>query len=277
MDSKFSFLNYKKILLETDRSINDITSLYMERINNEYDISTRKRAASYYENKKILAGIKMGQISTEKTPHKLVLDADTERLLYELNNYKTDLETFYASHVRYLWHMTGRTGLQMIRASRNCHDAFYNEILDAVFASSSYEGNLLFTARAVVGSVFVLKNKKCIFPENPFLKGCKLKKTISEYCISADGFEPTFDFRCNEIGEAEILFSKEWTLQKDSVKGIENQIDVLPDDFFSIYDSYCCTSLNLWKNVYLSFYNASPDQKNRILDKLVQDKVLIHI
>ncbi len=277
MDSKFSFLNYKKILLETDRTINDISSLYMHRINSEYDFNTRKKAALYFENKKTIARIKMGYISDERMPQKLLFDADTERLLCELNNYKKELEVFYTSHVRYLWHMTDKTGLQKINASRNCRDAFHNEILDAVFASSSYEGNLLFAARAVVGSAFVLKNRKCIFPENPFLRECKLKKTVSEYCIAADGFEPTFDFRCNKIGEAIILFSREWTLEKESVKGIENQIDALPDDFFSIYDSYCCTSLNLWKNVCMSLYNASPDQKNRILDKLVQDKVLIHI
>ena len=274
---QYSFLNHKNNLLITDEIINNITHRYEQKINSYYSVNTRKQAALYFENKKTISKIFLGYISSDKMPHSLSLEEETKDLINELNNYKKEVEMCYVKRVGYLWHMTDKNGLHMIRASRNCRDAFHNEIVDAVFASSSYDGNLLFTARAAVGKVRVYKNKLLIFPDSPFSTEKKLIKTVSEYCISAEGFEPTYDFRCDGRGNAHIIFSREWTLQKDYIKGIENQISIMPDDFFSIYNCYYCTFPDLWEDICAKLHGSFSDQKAQILDEYVFNKLLVKI
>lgn len=271
---EISFLDCKERLIEADRRLDDITQNITDIINRKYSLHTRHQVGCYYKFLKTNSKITLGYIKEERRIPKPELSEESQQLLKLLEEYKSSLYLTYTSRIPYLWHISDRLHLDKICASRGCRDAYHNQVVDAVFASSDYSGNLLFAARCAAGGAFTLRESICIFPENPLSGKGKLRKPVSVYRLPASGFEPTIDYRKRSEGY-EVVFSKEWILRKPSVEGQETVLTELPGDFLRLYQSYYCAVPGEWKDICEIAAACQADPKSEEWKKLLVDGRLI--
>lgn len=273
---EISFLECKEILIEVDRRLDNITKNVTDIINWEYSSQTQHQVADYYEFLKTNSKIVLGYIEEKRRIPKPELSEESQRLLRFLEEYKDSLYRTYTSHVPYLWHISDRLHLDKICASKGCRDAYHNQVVDAVFASSDYSGNLLFVARCAAGGAFILQGCICIFPKNPLDGNLKLRKPVSVYCLSSVGFEPTIDYR-KQNGKYEVAFSKEWILRNSSVEGKETVLTELPRDFLRFYQIYYCAIPGEWKDICEVATICQADLESEEWEKMLADGHLIKL
>lgn len=138
-----------------------------------------------------------------------------------LNEIKIFKEELLRAMKPYAYHVNSINGLSELKASKRKENMYCNEVVDGVFALTSYDQLILYMGRAVAGGMHVLRNGDiCIYSKNPVESIIKeqvvLKKDVCMYSVLLDEFEPVIDYVLNE-GRAEILFDHEWISKKDRV------------------------------------------------------------
>lgn len=133
--------------------------------------------------------------------------------------------------------------LTEIRCANHRENQYYNEIVDAVFAVSNYNGILKYISRANAGGMIV-QGKKISLPKNPFALNdatdsiVPLVKPVSIYSIDARLCEPVIDFSLNNNGDPVLRFGYEWISRNPSVFCTEQVTNYLPTSFFEDNEVY---------------------------------------
>ena len=127
-------------------------------------------------------------------------------------------------------------GLEKIHYAKHRENQYYNEIVDAIFATSSYDGILKYIMRANVGGMRV-RGGRVDLPGNPFdlehidENNLYLKDMVSIYSLDAREFEPVVDFFVSD-GDPTLVFDYEWISRKEKLMAKEQKVNCIPRSFF---------------------------------------------
>lgn len=199
--------------------------------------------------------------------------------LQEIKDFKKKLRSTMEP---YGYHVSPISGLYELKASIKKENMYCNEVLDGVFAVTSYDQLILYMGRAVAGGMHVLQNGGiCIYSKNPveIIKKEKvvLKKDVNLYRVSLGEFEPVIDYILND-GRAEILFDHEWISRKDKVACNGITLSTIPlEDWIKHIFFYNTGAVD--ETILGEIYSQkmSKDCLNKVLIMLVENGKLVHI
>ncbi len=241
-------MEYKDCLLEAGLRIGELTESWTEELNRMFPEAVKAEVARYFQIRKLEVKRALGCTTEEMSGEPPKLSEEAAGLLGFVGRYQEAVRSCYAGYLDCLWHVSPVPGLKEIRASKRRRDAYMNRLETAVFASSVYADILLFLARGAAGAVYVLGERVCIFPEDPFTGGDgRLKRRVFLYRLPAEGFVPTIDYRYTEQSSRyELAFSGEWVRRSPSVRCEGRPVGRLPADFWEYYEAWRCVD-NSWE------------------------------
>lgn len=160
----------------------------------------------------------LGLSYSRKIAYKKLVREMEERgkpLLAFLERYKKELTDLYLQSIPFVWHVSAIPDVEVLNPSFQRENMYYNEICDAVFATSNYNEILLYIGRSS-GNEMAVQGHICLYKNNPFDTwddaGICLKEKANVYFLNSDGFEPVIDFVKNN-GEIRLKFGHEWIYQ----------------------------------------------------------------
>ena len=152
-----------------------------------------------------------------------------------VERYKKELATVCQNYLGDVKVILPIHGLDKIYHAKHRENQYYNEIVDAIFATSSYKGIIQYIMRANVGGMHVRGNRIDL-PKNPFdmehIDGNNLylKDYVSIYSMDASKFEPVVDFFISD-GDPTLMFDYEWISRNEKLEAKEVKVNYIPLSF----------------------------------------------
>jgi hypothetical protein len=218
----------------------------------------------------------------------IIIDAAENKaspVLSVIEEYRHAISQTYQKFNRELRHVSPTKGLRAINSSKARLNNFVNEIVDAVFAASSYKSIVLYIGRAVAGWMHVMdKGNVCIYPKNPYNfrneqqnnDWVQLLHEVCVYTMKADAFEAVIDFR-EEENKYGLHFAHEWISRNNIVACECEYIKQIPKKFLLECKIFFCTKDIQWEEYYgiLRKKENKPDWV--ILNKAQHDRILVRV
>lgn len=202
-------------------------------------------------------------------------------LLQYLEYYRNNILEIYRTHFPYLFHVSAVPDILTLAPSKGKENMYYNEVCDAVFATSNYNEALLYLGRAC-GNKMAVIDGVCFYEDKPYRawnsNSVYLKKFATIYYLDAADFRPVIDFYISEENEIKLKFGHEWVCYNEiPICGTE-KITVIPAKDLSAYQLYYGlrhVSLAPYVERYIKTYGL--EDRELYLQKLLNHKILAFV
>ncbi|MCI8707849.1 MAG: hypothetical protein HFH44_14280 [Lachnospiraceae bacterium] len=304
---KESFYQYKKELNEFSGDVKKWTNHSEQMINQQFSKKILKYASYVYDDMRFQVDCRIGKFTREEIEGKKACGtmklkrclaiSDAEKISYQrlcnevkrkgepvlafLEEYKKGIIDLYRQRVPILWHVSAVSGIQRLNPSIQRENMYYNDICDAVFATSSYDEVLLYLGRALGGEMEIIGNF-CFYKKRPYhlWDDCaiQLKEQAAVYYLDVDRFLPVIDFIMTEQGKARLRFGHEWVCRGQVAVSAIEEIKMIPSKDMLRYQLYYGLK-NICLAPYIDVFRKEfrLDKRKKYLQKLMDDKVIAYV
>lgn len=251
------FLEMKNELLVAKKEVLSVTETFSKEIMHDFDSLSLKCTSELYCLRKANCMLKSGQhlsLDNRETITRRVNSLfkaefntnEVEDVLYfysravlkRIDECISEMVATYSKYSQWVFHASAVPNLKFLSSSNNKPNAYFNEILNSIFACSYFHETALFLLRAITGCMYVIQSKVAIYPSTPvaYIDGDNLilNDTAYLYSMHIDGFIPVIDFK-EHHGQYYIFFCGEWHLPKDNTPCIVEPFNSLPLEIFNKY------------------------------------------
>lgn len=307
ISEKDSFFQYKKELKEFSWKVKELTNCFEQMMEQLFTKHILKCAAYVYDDMRFQVDCRIGKFTKGEIESKKAFGAiklkhcldipDTKTLSYQrlcnevkqkgepvlifLENYKKSIIDLYRQQVPFLWHVSAVPGIQKLNPSMQRENMYYNDLCDAVFATSSYDEVLLYLGRAW-GEEMAIIDDFCFYKKRPYYlwNDCaiQLRERAVVYYLDINGFLPVIDFIVTDKGKVSLKFGHEWICKRQVAVPVREEIKMIPTQDMLGYQLYYGL-----KNVCLAPYidvlkkEFELDKRKKYLQKLMDDKIIAYV
>lgn len=239
MSARESFFQFKKELDIFSEEVDQLTVQYEQKINRYYSIDMIECVSHLYDAMRFQVDCTIGKYTGQDRErsrkhgmdrmkrclgwsHCKTISYDTllnkmeekgKPLLLFLEHYKKEILHLYQKRVPFVFHVSAVPNIRFLQPSVQRENMYYNEICNAVFATSNYNEILLYIGR-ISGNEMAVRDQICLYWNNPYeswddSRIC-LKERAVVYFLDAEEFEPVIDFLTTDKKEAGLKFGHEW-------------------------------------------------------------------
>lgn len=302
-----SFFHYKDELNDFSSKVQVLTKRSEQILNERFSEETLICAGFVYDDMRFQVDCKINKLTKQemeckraygsvKMKHFLGI-SDKELISYQrlcadvkrkgepvlafLEQYKQDILNMYRLQIPYLWHITVKQDIIRLNPSRQRENMYYNDICDAVFATSSYEEVLLYMGR-VFGDEMMVMDNYCFYKKNPYdaWNDCRIQlKGQAAVCyLDVNGFFPVIDFVMTDYGTAHLKFGHEWIHKGEVQVLIKEKIKTIPARDIRRYNVFYGLK-NICMESYVDYFKheAGLENRNKYLQNLVEKKILAFV
>lgn len=304
---KESFFQYKKALNEFSKKVKEWTDYSEQMMNQQFSKEILQYASYVYDDMRFRVDCRIGKFTREEMERKKACGviklkrclsvSGTEKISYQrlcsevkrkgepalafLENYKRGIIDLYRQWVPFLWHVTAVSGIQQLNPSIQRENMYYNDICDAVFATSSYDEVLLYLGRVWGGEMAIIDDL-CFYKKRPYYLwddcAIQLKERVVLCYLDINRFLPVIDFVMTDKGKASLKFGHEWVCKGHApVSAIEEITTIPSEDMLGYHLYYGLKNICLAPYIDVFRKKSRLDKRKNYLQKLLDDKIIAYV